>query len=646
MKKNRYRIVLVALTLIFCITGYSQIRKVRKADKDFENFAFVDAIHIYEQVFKRGYADTSLLEKLGDSYYFNGKLIEANKWYTQLFEGEYKGKDLAKLPSEYYYRYSQTLRAAEEYEKSESIMKQFIALEDQDTRAVLYSKNPNYIKNITTNVEKYELSLLNVNSSYSDYGATVYEDQLIFTSARENNQIANQKVHLWTNENFTSLYSSKIIADEFEEPVLFANEIQSNLNNSTPVFSKDGNTMYFTSNNTKLKKNKQGNYLLKIFKAIKQADSKWSQIQELPINSDYYNTAHPALSNDEKWLYFVSDREGTIGQSDLFRVAIINDSQYGEVENLGNIINTSGRETFPFISATNDLYFASDGHPGLGGLDLFYTNIQSDGTFGPVVNLGKPINSNMDDFGIYWNDQIKKGFVSSNRLGVDNIYQLEEKSCNSEINGYVYDEETNQKLSNSSVSIYDAFYQLVDTVQSNEFGFFSFKGIECDKKYRIKAEKVGFNTKELVYNSDVSLSSNELNISLIAVKKKITVNDDLFKKLNLNPIHFDFDKSDIKSEAASELMKVLEVLKQYPTMKIQIRSHTDSRGKQNYNLTLSNRRANSTVQWFIDQGIESERLSAKGYGDTQLVNKCSKGVSCSPEEHAQNRRSEFIVLEF
>ncbi|HEY4543123.1 MAG TPA: OmpA family protein, partial [Tissierellaceae bacterium] len=563
----------------------------------------------------------------------------------QLFEGEYKGKDLAKLPSEYYYRYSQTLRAAEEYEKSESIMNQFIILENQDTRAVLYRENPNYIKNLLNNEGKYELSLLDINSSYSDYGATIYEDQLIFTSARESKQRENQKVHLWTNENFTSLYSSKINSNQFEEPILFAKEIQSNLNNSTAVFSKDGNTMFFTSNTNKLRKNKQGTYLLKIFKAIRQVDGTWSQIQELPFNSDYYNTAHPALSNDDKWLYFASDREGTIGQSDLFRVAILNEDQYGEAENLGKIINTTGRETFPYISATNNLYFASDGHPGLGGLDLFYTNIQADGGFGPVVNLGKPINSNMDDFGIYWNDHNKRGFVSSNRLGVDNIYLLEEKSCYSEISGYVYNDETNQKLNNASVTLYNAFYELVDTVQSNEFGYFNFKGIECDKKYRIKAEKEGFNTKEIVYNSDVEINKNELKISLVPIKKKITVNDDLFKMLNLNPIHFDFDKSDIKSEAASELMKIVEVLKQYPTMKIQVRSHTDSRGNSNYNLKLSDRRANATVQWLIDQGIDSDRLSAKGYGDTQLVNKCRKGVFCSPEEHAQNRRSEFIVLE-
>jgi len=652
MIKQLIKLGILSVALSFSFSGYSQIKKEKQADKSFDRLAYVDAIKVYERVAEKGYINTSVLQNLADAYYFNGKLVEANKWYTSLFEGEYEDKDLSKLSSEYYYRYAQTLKATQDYKKSQQLMDQFAALEQEDSRVALYNKNRDYLKHIENHSDRFDIKLLDLNTAYSDYGGTILGDQFIFTSARATDHQSGTKIHTWTNESYTSLYASTIGKDGFGEPALFAPEINSKVNDATAVFTKDGNTMYFTRNNSKSsgksKQNKDKTSLLKLYKAVKQSDGKWGLVEELPINSDNFNTAHPALTPDDKWLYFVSDRKGTLGQSDLFRVALYENGGYGDVENLGNQINTAGRESFPFISEDNQLYFSSDGHPGLGGMDVFVAKLYPNGSFGPVVNMGEPINSSLDDFGLYLDTKQAKGFVTSNRangIGSDDIYFLAEKPCKQNIEGTVYDKDTNEVLANALVIVSDALYQKTDTIRTNEKGYYITALLDCGYKYRIKGEKPTYNTVEVAFNMNREPGVKTVNIGLEKTEKPIGVNDDLFKKLKLQPIYFDFDKSNIRRDASIELMKVVEVMKEYPTMKIDVRSHTDSRGNDAYNMSLSDRRVKSTIKWMIEQGIEPSRLTGRGYGESQLLNKCSNDVPCTAAEHQLNRRSEFIILE-
>ncbi|MDM1408320.1 OmpA family protein [Myroides sp. DF42-4-2] len=642
---------MVCLTLSVTTTAYSQARKEKQADKNFDRLAYVDAIKIYERMAENGYVNTSILQNLADAYYFNGKLVEAHKWYAELFEGNYEDKNTSKLPSEYYYRYAQSLKAVQDYPKAQQLMDQFSLLEQQDSRSVLYNKNRDYLTHIENRSDRYDIKLLDFNTSYSDYGATLLGNQFVFTSARaRDHQRANQ-IHAWTNESYTSLYSSTIGQNGFEEPVLFAPEINSDVNDATAVFTQDGNTMYFTRNNAKpsgkSKQNKDKTSLLKLYKAVKQLDGSWGQVEELPFNSDNFNTAHPALTPDDKWLYFSSDRQGTIGQSDLYRVALYENGGYGTIENLGKAINTEGRESFPFISSDFQLYFFSDGHPGLGGLDVFVAKLYPNGSFGPVVNMGTPINSSLDDFGFYLDTKQNKGFVSSNRAGgkgTDDIYFLVEKPCMQILEGIIYDKDTNELLSSALVVVSDAFYQKSDTLYTDSKGFYRTTSLACGVKYRIKAEKNAYNTVEVVFNVNREPGAKTVNIGLEKSEKPLGLQDDLFKRLQLQPIHFDFDQSTIRKDAAIELMKIVEVLKEYPTMKIDVRSHTDSRGNDAYNTKLSDRRAQATVQWMIGQGIDPSRLTGKGYGETQLLNQCENGVPCTASEHQVNRRSEFIII--
>ena len=652
MVKQIIQLGILSVALSFSFSGYSQVGKEKQADKNFDRMAYVDAIKVYERIAEQGYINTSVLQNLADAYYFNGKLVEANKWYMELFDGSYENKDLSKLSSEYYYRYAQTLKAVQDYKKSQEIMDRFASLEQEDSRTDLYTKNRDYLTHIENHSDRYDIQLLDFNTAYSDYGGTILGDQFIFTSARATDHQNGNQIHAWTNESYTSLYSSTISSEGFGQPVLFAPEIDSKVNDATAVFTQDGQTMYFTRNNSKSsgrsKENKDKTSLLKLYKAVKQSDGSWGRVEELPFNSDNFNTAHPALTPDDKWLYFVSDRKGTIGQSDLYRVALYANGGYAELENLGKSINTEGRESFPFISSDFQLFFSSDGHLGLGGMDVFVTKIYPNGSFGPVVNMGTPINSSMDDFGFYLDPKAGKGFVSSNRergKGSDDIYFLAEKPCMQTIEGTVYDKDTNEVLADALMVISDALYQKSDTIYTNSKGYYITSVLDCGHKYRIKAEKTKYNTVEVAFNVARDPGVKTVNIGLEKTEKPFQVNDDLFKKLQLQPIYFDLDKSDIRRDASIELMKVVEVMKQYPTLKIDVRAHTDSRGNDAYNMSLSDRRVKSTIKWMVEQGIDSGRLTGKGYGESQLLNKCSNGVPCTAEEHQINRRSEFIIVE-
>ena len=479
----------------------------------------------------------------------------------------------------------------------------------------------------------------------------MYNNKLVFTSARDTGSLG-QRIHTWTDQYFTSLYSSDL--DENFNPnkvERFDNHLKSKFNESTPVFTKDSSTVYFTRNNYldgKRGQNGSGITLIKIYKAVLK-NNEWTDIKELPFNSNEYSTAHPTLSPDEKTLYFASDMPGTLGQSDLFKVAIIGKDSYGKPVNLGPLVNTPGRETFPFISQDNEIYFASDGHPGMGGLDIFMSKINADGSFKRIENIGSDINSPFDDFA-YWIDlDTRYGFFSSNKvngLGFDDIYKFKELrriGCEQALSGLITDAATLELLPNAKVSLYNNEHNLIESTTADDKALYTFN-VECDNNYYVRAEKENYFTKEVSVSIPDENGSTDLLIALETSVKKVKVGDDLAKFLEIPIIYFDLDKSNIRPDAALELSKVLDVLQQSPKMKIDIRSHTDSRASSKYNESLSERRAKSTMKWLIDNGISADRLTSKGYGESRLINKCADGVECTEAEHQLNRRSEFIIM--
>jgi outer membrane protein OmpA-like peptidoglycan-associated protein len=644
MKNNI--LLYVTIVSVFSFNLYSQKTKLTAADKKYDNFAYVDAIKTYERVANKGYKSEEMFKKLGNAYYFNAELDKAAKWYDELFAMT------ADLEPEYYYRYAQSLRSVGKNDKANEMMEKFNKVSGNDSRVKLFEKNVNYLEVIKANSGRYNIEDAGINSKYSDYGTTINKNRIVFASARDTGSLGQRK-HKWTNQYFTNLYVSDLGDDmTLGKPHKFDKNINTKFHEATPVFTNDGKTIYFSRNNyLDGKKGKDENKvtLIKIYKATLE-NNKWVNIKELPFNSNNYSTSHPALSPDEKTLYFASDMLGTLGQSDLFKVKINEDGTFGTPENLGNTINTEGRETFPFVNDENEIYFASDGHPGLGGLDVFVSKMNSDGTFGEVQNVGEAVNSPRDDFAYIINTKSRKGFFSSNReggQGYDDIYKFLETRrliCEQSLYGEITDLATNEVLPEAKITLYDSQFNLVSSTVSDEKGNYSFE-VECGKTYNVRAEKPDYTTKEQKITIADAKGKTYLPIALEKSQCKVTVGDDLGKCFGIKMIYFDFDKSNIRAEAALDLEKILDVLNQYPSMKLDIRSHTDSRGSSKYNESLSDRRAKSTIKWLIQNGIKSNRLTAKGYGESQLVNKCSDGVECTEEEHQLNRRSEFIITE-
>ncbi|MBO9586916.1 MAG: OmpA family protein [Flavobacterium sp.] len=668
MKARKLILIFLLLSFVSYVNAQNPFAamNIKYADKKYEEYAYADAIKVYETLVNAETTDQGIIQRLANSYYFNGELKSALKWYEQLFIIN-ENQD-----AEYLYRYAQSLKSAGDYRKSDEILQKFNQKASAEKRAALIRNDKNYLEDIKENSGRFQIGDAGVNSRYSDYGSVVYNNKIVFTSARDTGGVVKANFQ-WTNRSFSRLYTADLLPDgSVGKPELLVKRKKDNFNESSPIFTKDGRTMYFTRNNFtdgKRRSNDKNVTLLKLYKA-EFIENEWKNVVELPFNSDQYSTAHPALSIDEKTLYFASDMPGTLGQSDIYKVAINNDGTFGTPENLGPTINTEGRETFPFISGDNELYFASDGRPGLGGLDIFASRIKANGTYDEVLNVGEPVNSKQDDFAFSIDSKSRSGYFSSNRengQGLDDIYLFTETRrliCEQNLSGTVTDAESNEVLANTSLTLFNEKFDPVGTITTDEKGNYLFPDLRCGKKYTIRTAKNDYNAKEVIViiskEKGETTQLIELNkvfkplaAKTVAIKKvaispvklgSIRIGVDIAKLLNLPMNFFDLGKATIKKTSEPQLMKVVNLLNEYPNMKLDIRSHTDSRSSSESNQILSEKRAQSTKNWLIQKGITENRLTAKGYGETQLVNKCADGVKCSEKEHMKNRRSEFIIV--
>ncbi|WP_264547917.1 OmpA family protein [Flavobacterium sp. N2820] len=645
--------VILLLFVLSISSGFAQKIKLSSADKKYDNLAYIDAIEIYEGVAEKGYKSVDLFQKLGNSYYFNANLLEANRWYSELFA---LGQDVA---PEYYFRYSQTLKSIGDYTKANEYLTKFSQKTAADNRAKIFESNKDYLAEIKRNSGRQKIEDAGINTEYSDFGGSFYKENFVFTSARDSSGISNVK-HTWTNASFYNLYSATVSSEGYlVDAAPLSKKINSKFNESSAVFTKDSTTMYFTRNNYtngKQKTDAEKTTLLKLYKSTKDDQGKWDNVEELPFNSDEYSCAHPALSPDDKILYFASNMPGTVGESDIFKVAINADGSFGTPESLGGGINTEARETFPFVTDENEIFFASDGQLGLGGLDIFSVKINEDGSMSKVFNVGAPVNSPQDDFAYLMDSKTRFGFFSSNReggKGNDDIYKFVEQiplsyTCKQVVSGVITDEETKEVLANAKVTLFDEKMNSISEMIANENGEYRFEGLECEKTYFVRAEKKDYETVETSVVTGSVTGETKSKLPITKRVKQVGVGSDLAKSFDIKIIYFNLDKSNIRPDAALQLEKILQVMKKNPTMKIDVRSHTDCRQTAKYNQALSDRRAKSTIAWLVESGISAERLTGRGYGELQLINDCgcepANESKCSEEEHEANRRSEFIVI--
>lgn len=634
MKKRIY--ILSILSVLVFNSSFAQKAKTSSAIKKYDNLSYVESRNQLLELAKEEDVSSEVIEKLANAFYFNNEMKEASVWYKKLMDLNNP------IEPENLFRYAQSLRAQERYEESDKILNTLVNINPEDSRVKRFLSNPNYVLAIEEMSKNFELLNLDINTTFSDFGTSTYKDHLIFASSRDE----DEAIYKWNAQPFLDLFE----LNEDGSVKEMVGDINTKYHESSTTFTKDGKTAYFTRNNFfkgKFKKNSKNIHGLKIYKAT-LVDSVWTNVESMPFNNNEYNVAHPALSYDEKKLYFASDMPGTQGASDIFVVDINEDGTYGEPINLGPKVNTEGRENFPFVSDKGILYFSSDGHVGLGGLDVFKVDVEKiNETITLVHNIGKPINSPMDDFGYIINETTGKGYITSNReggKGDDDIYSFVLPACTKDISGTIKNKRTQEILANADVFIYDSNRNLLQSLKSDDQGKFSFE-LGCkDRTYLIEAKKDKYKDDF----TDFSIKADEvpdLKLELKLEPEAAKIGTDLALLLNLNPIYFDYDKSFIRPDAEIELKKVINYMKEYPGVKIDVRSHTDSRGKDAYNWALSNRRNKSTREYIISKGgISKERLTGQGYGETRLTNKCSNGVKCTNEEHQANRRSEFIVV--
>lgn len=677
--------------LLFSLFGLAQENKLERARKYFSRTYYSEAIPLYENLLIENRSQ-EVIQNLGDCYYFTNDLKNAQRYFRFLIKNY--GKDLSE---EYYFRFSESLKATANYAEANQVLIDYYSKKGKVSELALLEKELKILENVTAIGERFKIKNLGINTNKSEFGAVVYNNKLVYAAAKKETGFLD-KIYKWNNESYLNLVSVPLGNIYAKDSIVdyFAKELKSSMHEATPVFTADGKTMYFTRNFTKKSgkraKNSEKISVLHIYKA-ELTNGKWSNITSLPINNPNFSTAHPALSPDEKTLYFSSDMPGSKGSFDIYSVEI-NEGLFGIPKNLGSQINTIHREQFPFVSNDNKLYFSSNGHIGFGALDVFVSEIINE-NFSKPINVGLPINSGVDDFAFMINSNTKEGFFSSNRKGGkggDDLYSFAEikpliiEDCKQYITGIITDIDTALPLEGVKLILYDLINKKdLEVLSTDSNGKFRFT-VSCEKGYIVKASKEGYTDdkrslsiqKERNKENDASMKlkslakiqeeqtlaeqakkkieeeTKEKQRALAEEKKKEKVKEILAKEkeivaqkdkliIKTDPIYFDYDLWYIRKDSKAVLDKVIELMKRYPDMVIEIGSHTDIRGGKTYNLVLSENRATATKDYFIDKGIESKRIIAKGYGESQPVIKCTNEESCTEEEHELNRRSEFII---
>ena len=623
---------------------------LEKADSYFDKMWYAEAAELYEMILNESPSNQTfeIIRKAGDAHYFNTNMERAFHWYDLLYS-KYKSD----MRADNLFKYAHSLKGTGKYSRAKRLMKLYNkALKTEGAKKPYRPRRQEAaLDNIMDLEEEMEINNIAVNSEYSDFSPMFYgNDRMVFASAMDSSFLTTRR-YKWNNQPYLDLYVAKINeqSNEVRNAVKFSKQINTKYHEAAVTFSPDHETIYFTRNNygKKLKRDNKGVNNLKIYMSRKTGNS-WSEAIELPFNSDDYSTGHPALSPDGTKLYFVSDMPGSIGKTDIFVVDVLGDGQFSEPRNLGPEINTERREMFPFIS-DRKLYFSSDGHTGLGGLDVYQVEISDEG-FSEVMNMGKPINSRRDDFSYIVNENTQRGFFASNRgggKGDDDIYSfkrpLPEEPNENAIAGVVTEIVSGDVMPKALVELLDENNMKLMEVETADDGSFVFEELDSNTRYIIRTKKENyFEDEQIVSTEDNERIEMEVNMKRL---EELIVLEDGIQKLKINMIYFDFDKFNIRSDAATELDKLVEVMTTYPTMVIKIESHTDSRGKRAYNKYLSDKRAKSTRDYLISKGIDPKRIqSAIGYGEERLLNECNGTVKCSSAKHQLNRRSEFIIV--
>jgi outer membrane protein OmpA-like peptidoglycan-associated protein/tetratricopeptide (TPR) repeat protein len=745
--------IFIFLICLFLVqTSFSQKSILKRADSYYEKVAYAMAVENYEKLRGSKMEDPQMLARLANSYYQIGETVKAEEVYAFMI----------RAPSANYddiYRYAMSLKENRKYEESVVWVGKFMAIDRADIRALAYNEHREYLTEILNLPLRFEVKNLDVNTNMTEFGGYVdpNTEDVYFVSNRKFNGLAQR---YWTGNNtpFLDMFSGKVVGEnQIVGSKLVSEKVNTNFHDGPLAFHPDGHKVFFTRNNKAKKRmgrfDDKGIQNLKLYYADIDADGKWSNIREVPYNNLAFSTGHPSFSKDGKTMYFSSDMPGGFGGADIYEATISEgmvDMAFGTPVNLGNKINTEGQEMFPWVDSAFNLFFSSDGHPGLGGLDNFVVVDFLNKPTGPAENLGEPINSNRDDFAFIMLKNGNTGYMSSNRSGGkggDDIYSfkvLEPFKRQLKLKGVVVDSKTREILQGATVQLQDETGNIIGQTIADENGKYLFP-VEPGKEYKVTAyednyfDKVGrFSTVGLPTNiSEIDKNINLLQdpgiglYALVTDKKsgepiekvkmkvvdlsngkvvldemtpisgdilkplmenrvgdclkyqmilskegylgktaqfnhcidkqglvnihqkldlgmnEINVGMDLSKIIDISMIYFDLNKYNIRADAQVELAKIVQVMNDNPTMEIELGSHTDCRASYAYNENLSDKHAKASAEWVKARISNPSRIYGKGYGESRLVNDCvceaKVKSTCSEEEHQLNRRTEFII---
>lgn len=602
--------------------------KLRNADAYYEEYAFADAIRNYEAVLSRKIVPEAM-ERLADCYRLTGNSEKALFWYGQVVKSEEAGP-LAR------YHYAEALMENGRYGDARTWFGRYLEIMHGDERARRLMRSCDSVAAFFSDSSRYAIEALPLNAEgTNNFSPAYYRTGIVFVSDR--GEGGRQRRSNYTGNNYLDLfYARKTELGNWLDPEPLRGKLNGAFNEGPAVFTNEFNTVYFTRNDYTGRtpsKNKRSFNNLKIMKG-NFSGGEWTISADLPFNNPDYSTAHPALTAKGDVLYFISDMPWGYGGTDIYKVEYRN-GQWGTAQNLGSTINTSGNELFPFVHRDTVLYFASDGNYGLGGLDIFQS-IQVNGAWSEPFNLGYPINSSRDDFGMIVDAEDRSGYFSSKRAGnTDRIYAFTKRPALITVGGTVTDLSDNKPM--DGVSVLLAGGSRDTTAVTGPDGIFLFP-LQRDRDYRLEARRQGYYMAGTVLHTGGLFRSTALARKLALRRIK---SGEVFRYYD---IRFEPKGAALDSSSFARLDSLTSWLTDNPGLNIEVGCHTDSRGNDRANLVLTGKRAEEIADYFSLRGVHPRRVRAVGYGETKLLNNCVNGILCLDEDHRVNERVEITVL--
>lgn len=630
------KIILFAFTAAVFVTSCAE-RYYKKGVKHYDKYEYTYAINDLER-YQSKHDKIDARVKLANSYRMVYDVANAEKWYSTVV-------DLPESEPINMFYYAKTLMVMEKYDEAKKWFNKYLKAEPDDFVAEMLLASCKSVNSFKKDTTLFTVKAASIPEVSSAFGQVPYGNGIMFTGDKidYNPSLINKDTYNWTGRSYLDIYySAKDENGKWMSPMMLKGNVNGQFHEGPACFTKEGNVVFFTRSNylkkRKLAKSSKSENNLKIFRA-ELIDDKWTNVTEMPFNSDEYSCGHPNLSPDNKTLYFISDMPGGTGGTDIYK-SVYDGKTWGKPVNLGNVINTSGNEMFPYMHSDGTFYFSSDAHNNLGGLDVFMTSYNGEKWL-QVENLNYPLNTSKDDFAYVLSADGKTGYVSSNRDNFeDKIFEITKNEPTFILSGHVHQKgRSDISIDSAIVEIYNHTTKSRQMLLTDKNGNYNMK-LSVKSEYEVRCWKPMYFT--ITRPQAFCMIGKKISENFTA---NFTLDQIIIEKpIVLDNIYYDLDKWFIRPDAAVELDRLVSVMEKNPKIHIELSSHTDSRAGDQYNMVLSDKRAKAAVQYIISKGVDAKRMKWKGYGESKLVNKCKNDVICTEEEHQQNRRTEFKVI--